>query len=109
MCVVAWGGREQRACRLARQNDPLKPPLRPGIATQPPPPPPAVHPSPLQAQVAVVDLNNDGRLELVAGDARGNLAAFDADGREVWETHLASQIHQVRVCGWVIGKIGWVV
>lgn len=55
-------------------------------------------PWPPQAQVAVADVDNDGRLELVAGDARGNLAAFTADGKEVWETHLESQIHQVGAC-----------
>lgn len=48
--------------------------------------------------MSVADVNADGRLEMVAGDSRGNLAAFDATGKEVWETHLQSQIHQVR-CG----------
>ncbi|KAL4443840.1 hypothetical protein ABPG75_011577 [Micractinium tetrahymenae] len=57
----------------------------------------------IQAQVAVADIDNDGRLELVAGDARGNLAAFTADGKEVWETHLESQIHQNAVFGDVDG------
>lgn len=47
--------------------------------------------------MAVADVNNDGKLELVAGDARGNLATFTADGKEVWETHLESQIHNVGV------------
>ena len=47
--------------------------------------------------MAVADVNNDGRLEMVVGDARGNLAAFTYKAVEVWETHLNSQIHQV--CG----------
>ena len=51
--------------------------------------------SAVQAQVAVADLNNDGKLEMVASDSRGNLAAFDADGKEVWERHLQSHVHQV--------------
>ncbi len=68
-----------------------------GLSIPPKPPCPAslagiVFP---QAQVAVADVDNDGRLELVAADARGNLAAFTAEGKEVWETHLESQIHQV--------------
>lgn len=33
---------------------------------------------PAQAQVAVADVNNDGKLELVAGDSRGNLAVSGA-------------------------------
>ena len=56
---------------------------------------PACLPAPPQAQVAVADVDNDGRLEMVVGDARGNLAAFNYKGKEVWETHLNSQIHQV--------------
>ena len=51
----------------------------------------------LQAQVAVADINDDGRLELVAADARGNVAAFTSGGKEVWERHVGSQVHQVGV------------
>lgn len=57
----------------------------------------------IQAQVAVADVNNDGKLELVAGDSRGNLAAFTSEGKEVWETHLQSQIHTTPVFGDVDG------
>jgi hypothetical protein len=53
--------------------------------------------------VAVADVNNDGKLELVAADARGNVAAFTAGGQEVWETHLGSQVHQAAVFGDVDG------
>lgn len=49
----------------------------------------------LQGQVAVADVNNDGAVELVVGDARGNIAAFDQRGKEVWERHVGSQINQV--------------
>lgn len=49
----------------------------------------------IQAQVAVADLAGDGRLAIVAVDARGNVAALDADGKELWERHLASLLPQV--------------
>lgn len=49
----------------------------------------------VQAQVAVADINGDGALELVAADARGNVAAFSADGSELWERHVKSLIAQV--------------
>ncbi len=48
-----------------------------------------------RAQVAVEDINGDGALELVAVDLRGNCAAFSADGTELWERHLRSQLTQV--------------
>lgn len=44
--------------------------------------------------MAVADINQDGALELVVGDARGNLAAFNQLGKDVWERHLGSQINQ---------------
>ena len=43
----------------------------------------------------MADINADGQLEMVAADSLGNVAAFTAAGKEVWETHLNSQIHQV--------------
>jgi outer membrane protein assembly factor BamB len=49
----------------------------------------------IQAQVAVADLYRDGRLTLIASDARGNVAAFDGDGNELWERHLGTLISQV--------------
>lgn len=49
----------------------------------------------VQAQVAVADINGDGLLELVAADTRGNVAAFSADGTELWERHVKSLIAQV--------------
>ena len=44
--------------------------------------------------MAVEDINGDGALELVAVDLRGNCAAFSADGTELWERHLRSQLTQ---------------
>ena len=43
------------------------------------------------------DINGDGVLELVAVDARGNVAAFAPDGRELWERHVRSLLSQVRL------------
>ena len=37
------------------------------------------------------------RLEVVAADTRGNVAALSADGRELWERHLKSTITQARL------------
>lgn len=50
----------------------------------------------IQAQVAVGDINGDGFLELVAADAKGNVAAFNVKGEELWERHVASLVAQVR-------------
>lgn len=49
----------------------------------------------IQAQVAVGDINGDGQLELIAADARGNIAAFTAKAEELWERHVASEVAQV--------------
>jgi len=84
------------ACRPASLPVTPERPACPGL-------PLALHCTALQAQVAVADVNNDGRLELVAADSRGNLAAFTADGKEVWERHLQSQIHQVGGMRWCVG------
>lgn len=48
----------------------------------------------IQAQVAVADIFRDGKLTLIGSDARGNVAAFDAEGTELWERHLGSAITQ---------------
>ena len=53
----------------------------------------------IQAQVAVGDVNGDGQLELIAADARGNVAAFSAKAEELWERHVASEVSQVPQCG----------
>ena len=46
----------------------------------------------VQAQVVVEDVNDDGALEIVACDSRGNVAAFSAAGVELWERHLGSLV-----------------
>jgi outer membrane protein assembly factor BamB len=44
---------------------------------------------PVESQVLAADVNSDGKLELVAADTLGNVAAFDAaTGAEVWERFL---------------------
>lgn len=53
--------------------------------------------------VAAADINGDGKLELVAADAHGNVAAFDGAGRQVWHRHLASAVHQGVTLGDVDG------
>ena len=49
----------------------------------------------IQAQVAVADIRGGRELAVVAVDARGNVAAFDADANELWERHLGTLIAQV--------------
>jgi outer membrane protein assembly factor BamB len=57
----------------------------------------------IQGQIAVADINGDGLLEVVATDARGNVAAFTGSGREVWERHVGSQISSAVTFGDVDG------
>eukprot|EP00298_Acanthocystis_sp_HF-20_P002965 c13345_g1_i2.p1 GENE.c13345_g1_i2~~c13345_g1_i2.p1 ORF type:complete len:744 (+),score=304.65 c13345_g1_i2:35-2233(+) len=42
----------------------------------------------IQGQVAVSDVNSDGKLEILACDANYNIAVFDCDGNEIWEKQL---------------------
>ncbi|KAK9842754.1 hypothetical protein WJX74_001858 [Apatococcus lobatus] len=57
----------------------------------------------IEAQVAVGDVDGDGRLELVAADSHGNLAVFTPEAEEVWEVHLGSAILQAASLGDVNG------
>ncbi|DBA92804.1 TPA: hypothetical protein ACH3X1_002991 [Trebouxia sp. C0004] len=57
----------------------------------------------IQAQVAVGDINGDGFVELVAADANGNVAAFNAKAEELWERHVASLVAQAVTFGDVNG------
>ncbi|KAL3137120.1 hypothetical protein ABBQ32_006695 [Trebouxia sp. C0010 RCD-2024] len=57
----------------------------------------------VQAQVGVGDVNSDGYLELVAADARGNVAAFSWKAEELWERHVASLVSQAATFGDVNG------
>jgi hypothetical protein len=61
----------------------------------------------IQGQAVVGDLNGDGQLEIVAADTRGNVAAFDWRGKEVWERRLKSLIAQVRARAFACGAHGF--
>lgn len=59
--------------------------------------------SEIQAQVAVGDVNQDGRLELVAMDAKGNVLCFDMHGKEVWSTLISGFASQSATFGDING------
>ncbi|KAL2934277.1 Protein DEFECTIVE IN EXINE FORMATION 1 [Bienertia sinuspersici] len=48
----------------------------------------------IQGAVVAADVNDDGKLELVTADVHGNVAAWTAQGKEIWETHVKSLIPQ---------------
>ena len=49
----------------------------------------------IQGQIVAADINDDGKIELVTTDTRGNVAAWTNQGEELWEVHLKSLIAQV--------------
>ena len=49
----------------------------------------AVQMNEVQAQVVVADVAYDSDLELIASDAAGSVAAWRADGRQVWEVQTS--------------------
>ncbi|GMH23043.1 hypothetical protein Nepgr_024886 [Nepenthes gracilis] len=57
----------------------------------------------IQAAVVAADINDDGKIELVTTDAHGNVAAWTAQGKEIWETHLKSLVPQGPTIGDVDG------
>lgn len=50
----------------------------------------------IQGAVVAADINDDGKIELVTTDTNGNVAAWTAQGVEIWEKHLKSHIPQVK-------------
>jgi len=48
----------------------------------------------IQAPVVAADINDDGKIEIVTTDSHGNVAAWTAQGAEIWEVHLKSLIPQ---------------
>lgn len=52
----------------------------------------------IQGAVVAADINDDGKIELVTTDAHGNVAAWTAQGVEIWERHLKSLVPQVSHC-----------
>ncbi|GAV68536.1 FG-GAP domain-containing protein [Cephalotus follicularis] len=57
----------------------------------------------IQASVVAADINDDGKIELVTADTHGNVAAWSAQGVEIWEVHLKSVIPQRPTIGDVDG------
>ena len=49
----------------------------------------------IQGQVVAGDINDDGKVEIVSADVRGNVAAWSSDGKELWTVHLKSIVAQV--------------
>jgi outer membrane protein assembly factor BamB len=45
--------------------------------------------SEIQGQVAVADVTGDGRLDIVAADAKGNVLCFNKQGAELWNTRIS--------------------
>ncbi|XP_022151498.1 protein DEFECTIVE IN EXINE FORMATION 1 isoform X2 [Momordica charantia] len=48
----------------------------------------------IQGAVVAADINDDGKIELVTTDTHGNVAAWTAQGQEIWETNLKSLVPQ---------------
>lgn len=57
----------------------------------------------IQGPVVAADINDDGKIEIVTADAHGNVAAWTAQGEEIWEKHLKSLIPQGPTVGDVDG------
>ncbi|KAK6943074.1 hypothetical protein RJ641_028451 [Dillenia turbinata] len=57
----------------------------------------------IQGSVVAADINDDGKIELVTTDVHGNVAAWTAQGVEIWEKHLKSLIPQGPTIGDVDG------
>jgi hypothetical protein len=53
--------------------------------------------------VAVGDVTGDGDLELVVADGNGNVACFDVEGKELWETQVSGFVSQHASLGDVNG------
>lgn len=57
----------------------------------------------IQGAVVAADINDDGKIELVTTDTHGNVAAWTAQGKEIWEAHLKSLVPQGPTIGDVDG------
>lgn len=57
----------------------------------------------IQGAVVAADINDDGKIELVTTDTHGNVAAWTAQGEEIWEVHLKSLVPQGPTVGDVDG------
>ncbi|XP_010923143.1 protein DEFECTIVE IN EXINE FORMATION 1 isoform X1 [Elaeis guineensis] len=57
----------------------------------------------IQGPVVAADINDDGKIEIVTVDTHGNVAAWTAQGDEIWEVHIKSLIPQGPTIGDVNG------
>ncbi|XP_022747221.1 protein DEFECTIVE IN EXINE FORMATION 1-like isoform X4 [Durio zibethinus] len=57
----------------------------------------------IQSAVVAADINDDGKIELVTTDTHGNVAAWTAQGEEIWEAHVKSLVPQGPAIGDVDG------
>uniref|UniRef100_A0ACD5WDP8 Uncharacterized protein n=1 Tax=Avena sativa TaxID=4498 RepID=A0ACD5WDP8_AVESA len=57
----------------------------------------------IHAPVIAADINDDGKIEMVTADVHGNVAAWTAEGKEIWEVHLKSLVPQRPTVGDVNG------
>ncbi|XP_038702090.1 protein DEFECTIVE IN EXINE FORMATION 1-like isoform X2 [Tripterygium wilfordii] len=57
----------------------------------------------IQGAVVAADVNDDGKIELVTTDTHGNVAAWTAQGKEIWEAHVKSLVSQGPTIGDVDG------
>ncbi|XVF08240.1 hypothetical protein REPUB_Repub06bG0209500 [Reevesia pubescens] len=57
----------------------------------------------IQSAVVAADINDDGKIELVTTDTHGNVAAWTAQGEEIWVAHVKSLVPQGPAVGDVDG------
>eukprot|EP01018_Ginkgo_biloba_P034640 Gb_30710 [translate_table: standard] len=57
----------------------------------------------IQGQAVAADINDDGKIELLTTDTRGNVVAWTTRGEEIWERHVQSLIAQGPTVGDVDG------
>lgn len=57
----------------------------------------------IQGAVVAADINDDGKIELVTTDTHGNVAAWTAQGQEIWERNLKSLVPQVNHFPFLVG------
>jgi hypothetical protein len=66
-----------------------------------------VHMAAFHAGPLVEDVDGDGKVDICAGDLRGNVACYTRNGVEIWETQLDGAISENPTAGDVDGD-GWI-
>ena len=61
------------------------------------------HMAPIVGAPVSDDVNGDGKLDMCAGDVKGNVACFHADGREMWHTFVSGAVTDTPMLGDVNG------